>query len=255
LRRAVVEDRQRRVAELPLDFGPPAAGAAPARVPYLAIEAQVQDSPVSGAKRVVYTGRPLSVEVPLLPFRATATATRPTAYWVPAAWTDVIERLAAHGVRLERLDAPREVELDMWRVQDAHVGPEPFEGRMPVTASFTTTRRRERFAAGSVRVPTDQPLGDLAMVLLEPASPDSFFRWGFFLEILQPTEYVEGYIMEPMAERMLAADPALRAEYARQVAADPALAKPEERLQWLYRRTPFADDRWRLYPVGREPGH
>jgi hypothetical protein len=28
---------------------------------------------------------------------------------------------------------------------------------------------------------------------------------------------------------------------------------PVARRQWLYRRTPFFDDRWRLYPVGREP--
>jgi hypothetical protein len=120
-------------------------------------------------------------------------------------------------------------------------------------SSLATERRRERFAAGSVRVPTDQPLGDLAMVLLEPASPDSFFRWGFFLEILQPTEYVEGYIMEPTAARMLASDSAVRAEFERHIEEDHALAsKADERLQWLYQRTPYFDERWRLYPVGRE---
>ena len=48
----------------------------------------------------------------------------------------------------------------------------------------------------AVRVPTDQPLGDLAILLLEPAAPDSFFAWGFFNEILQPTEYVEGYVID-----------------------------------------------------------
>jgi hypothetical protein len=91
------------------------------------------------------------------------------------------------------------------------------------------------------------------MVLLEPASPDSFFRWGFFLEVLQPTEYVETYIMEPTAERLLASDSALRAEFERRVRDDAAFARsPRDRLQWLYRRTPFFDERWRLYPVGRE---
>ena len=42
-------------------------------------------------------------------------------------------------------------------------------------------------------------------MLLEPDGPDSFFQWGFFLACLQRTEYVEGYVMEPLAERMLAA--------------------------------------------------
>jgi len=91
------------------------------------------------------------------------------------------------------------------------------------------------------------------MLLLEPASPDSFFRWGFFLETLQQTEYAEAYVMEPMAERMLAADPSLRAEFERRLKEDPKLAQsPELRLAWFYRRTPFFDERWRLYPVARE---
>jgi hypothetical protein len=123
-----------------------------------------------------------------------------------------------------------------------------------VSAKPVAERRRERWPAGSVRVSTDQALGDLAVLLLEPLSPDSFFQWGFFHEALQPTEYVEAYIMEPMAEAILAEDAALRAEWGAALRADPKLAgDPVARRQWLYSRTPFFDDRWRLYPVGREP--
>jgi hypothetical protein len=103
---------------------------------------------------------------------------------VPAAWSDVIERLALHGIRMERLDAPRDVDVEMSRAVDPKLASEAFEGRVAVTATFTAERRRERFAPGSVRVPTDQPLGELAVVLLDPSSPDSFFQWGFFSEIL-----------------------------------------------------------------------
>src|SRR6185436_9862729 len=107
---------------------------------------------------------------------------------------------------------------------------------------------------GSVRVSTDQPLGTLAALMLEPASPDSLFQWGFFNSILSPTEYVEPYIMEPMAERMLAENPKLAAEFAKKVESDDAFrADARARLQWFYERTPFYDERARLYPVGREP--
>ena len=41
------------------------------------------------------------------------------------------------------------------------------------------------------------------MVLLDPQSDDSFLAWGFFPEILQRTEYIEGYVIAPLAERML----------------------------------------------------
>jgi hypothetical protein len=60
--------------------------------------------------------------------------------------------------------------------------------------------------------------------------------------------------MEPMAEAMLAEDSALKAEYDAALAADPALAgDAKARLQWLYARTPFFDERTALYPVFREP--
>jgi hypothetical protein len=123
-----------------------------------------------------------------------------------------------------------------------------------VTADPVMERRRQRFPAGAVRVSLDQPLGLLAALLLEPASPDSFFQWGFFLEILQRTEYVESYVMAPTAERMLAADPELAAEFERALEVDEELAgDPRARLQWFYRRTPWFDERWNLYPVAREP--
>jgi hypothetical protein len=139
----------------------------------------------------------------------------------------------------------------MTRVRD-EARPDVFEGHMPVT----DVRRREahRAPGGLGARQHDQPLGELAIFLLDAVSPDSFFQWGFFLEVLQPTEYVEGYVMEPMAERMLAEDASLKAEFEKRLAEDAAFAKsPTERLQWFYRRTPFYDERAGLYPVGREP--
>ena len=113
--------------------------------------------------------------------------------------------------------------------------------------------RTEQFGAGSIRVSTDQPLGDLAAILLEPASPDSYFQWGAFREVLQQTEYIESYVIEPMAERMLAADPNLAVQFREKLDNDAAFrASPKERLRWFYLKTPFADERWKLYPVGRE---
>ena len=99
---------------------------------------------------------------------------------------------------------------------------------------------------------TRQPLGDLAMLLLEPQSVDSFFQWGYFLEILQQTEYFEGYVMEPMAQAMLEEDPDLAAAFEQKLLDDPVFAgDPEARLRFFYERTPFFDARWKLYPVAR----
>jgi hypothetical protein len=222
-------------------------------ISFQGIESRVTDSPVSGGKRVEWTGKPAEMTVPLHRMDAKATARRPAAYWVPAAAADVIERLALHGIRMDRQTQARDVDVEMDRLSEVTFEPEPFEGRVRVSAKPTPERRRERFAPGSVRVSIDQPLGVLAMLLLEPASPDSFLQTGFFHWALQRAEYAEGYVMEPMAERMLVESPELRAEFERALKADPKLAaSPEERLDWFYRRTPFFDERWRLYPIGRE---
>jgi hypothetical protein len=217
-------------------------------------------SPISGQRSIEWTGEKKRVEVPLLRLHAAAdVVARPAAYWIPPAWDDVIARLAAHGIALEPQKAPRTLEVDMDRVVHFDLPRDPtqglvFEGHVPLTATTDRERRRETFPAGSVRVPTDQPLGDLAMVLLEPACPDSFFRWGFFLEALQPTEYAEAYVMEPMAKAMLAADPKLRAEFEQRLQDDRDFRdNPQARLDFFYRRTPFYDERAMLYPVGREP--
>jgi hypothetical protein len=51
---------------------------------------------------------------------------------------------------------------------------------------------------------------------------------------------------------MLAADPALAAEFKRRVETDPEFAKSKsDRLEFFYRRHPSWDNRFNLYPVLR----
>jgi murein tripeptide amidase MpaA len=252
LRGAMAADRARRAPRVALDWKA-REGAADTRE-FAGVEWRVEPSAVAGGTRVVWMGRPKTLQLSVVHMDAPKVqATRPRAYWIHAGWPEVIERLEAHGLQVERIAAPREVEVESYRLRDAKLETEPFEGHVRVTATPVVERRRERWPAGSARVSTDQPLGDLAMVLLEPASPDSFFQWGFFHEVLQPTEYTEAYIMDPMAEAMLAEDAALKTEYDAAVRADPKLAAdPKARLAWFHARTPFADDRHLLLPVGRE---
>jgi hypothetical protein len=252
LRAAIAADRNRRAQNVPLTWRVPQRP--PEMIELLAVESRVLPSKITGGDFVQWTGRPVTIKVPYLRMtEPVLTARRPQAYWIPPAWSEVIERLAMHDIQMEKLSAPREVEVEMYRVQEAKLAEQPFEGHVPVTGKPVAEKQTRRFPAGSVRISTDQPLGDLAALLLEPNSPDSFFQWGFFLEILSPTEYVEEYVMQPMAERMLAEDAKLKAEFEQKLKADSTFAKnPQERLQWFYHRTSFFDSEWNLYPVARE---
>ena len=251
LREAVHSDRARRPEHVTLSWK---RAPEPGSFELAGIEWRVEPSKISGGERVVWTGKPVTVEVPLVATNVPGTTVkRPSAYWIPSAWHEVIANLETHGIEMERTSSPRTLEVEMYRLEEPEFAAAPFEGRIQVTAKPVTERRRETFPKGSVRIPTDQPLGELAALLLEPESPDSLFQWGFFHEVFQRTEYVEGYVMEPMAERMLAEDPALAAEFEKRLEDEEFANNPRARLQWFYAKTPFFDDRWRLYPVAREP--
>ena len=254
LRSAIVADQALRPAEIPANFEPdPVSNETRA---FKGILYETYDSPASGRTEVRWLGHP-DPQLWQLPFygsRPSLSLRRPTAYWVPAYRSDLIQRLRLHGLLMETLDAPRTVPVELLRLNDPVIANRPNEGHVPMTVTDVTPLYREwTFAPGSVRVPTDQPLGDIAVLLLEPQSNESFFAWGMFPEILTRVEYIEGYAIAPMAEAMMAADPALKRDFEARVASDPDFAAdPEARLQWFYERTPFYDDRYRLYPVGRE---
>jgi hypothetical protein len=251
IRQAVAADRARRPNPVPLEWETPEK---PDSITIAGIEHRVEDGKVSGGKVTVWSGKPAEQTLPFWRFTAPKKVVpRPTAYWVPAEATEVIERLSAHGIRLDRLAAAREIEVEMDRLEAVKLAGDYSEGHVRVTAGTRPEKRRERFAPGSVRVPTDQPLGTLAVLLLDPSSPDSFFQWGFFPGCLERAEYAEAYVMEPMAERMLAEDPSLRTQFEKRLRDDPVFAaSPAARLDWFYRQTPFHDRA--VAPLSGRPG-
>ncbi|MCL4708519.1 M14 family metallopeptidase [bacterium] len=253
LQKAIAADRGRRLPEVPLTWRVPRQSSEE-KILFLGVEAKQIFSTITNSDYVQWTGKPYQAMIPLLRMSEPAISVkRPKAYWIPPAWHEVIERLALHGIQMERIISPVEVEVEMYRMHEPKLARRPFEGHVNVTGKAVGEKKLRQFTAGAVRIATDQPLGDLAVVLLEPDSPDSFLQWGFFLEIMSATEYVEDYVMQPMAERMLAEDEQLKDAFDQKVQQDSTFAKsPRERLQWFYRQTPFLDSEWNLYPVGRE---
>jgi murein tripeptide amidase MpaA len=222
-------------------------------------------SAVSGVMWVRYMHEPWNVSLPRQTgFKATAEATLPAAYIIPAQWTHVIDVLAAHQVEMTRTTAAWRGEVETYRCAGMVWQGPPFEGRHPTFngeaardpgrfGSCVLVRERMSFPAGSAVVRLNQRLSKVAVQWLEPAAPDSAMQWGFFNPVFEQKEYGEAYVLEELAREMMARDPRLRAEFEKKVSSDPAFAgNPNARLEFFYQRSPwYAANRVGLYPVGR----
>jgi murein tripeptide amidase MpaA len=228
----------------------------PEKMDFKGIEFRYVTSPITGWKTVEWMGKPkIYRNLPIYWDRKPKVLVRPPkAYWIPAAFRDVIERLRLHGVLVE--PSSEAVMVEGWRLHALNpaFAAQPFEGRQRVEATFETRAGTFALPPGSVRVPVCQPLGRLATALLDPRGPDSFFQWGFFNRQLQRTEYIEPYVLRPLADHLLQQDKAMKAEFDRKVAADPDFARDvQAQMAWVYRHTPWYDKAYGVYPVVFEP--
>ena len=180
--------------------------------------------------------------------------TPPAAYVIPAQWTQVIDKLDAHGIAYRRLAQPRKLKVQAYQLDQPQWASKPFEGHLMLRDFNQSSATREvELPAGSVLVPMDQRAANLAIELLEPQAPDSLLRWGLLDAIFEPKEYGEPRVLEKLARDMLAKDPALKAAFEQKLHEDAAFAaSPAQRLFFFFERSPwYSAQDVGVYPVYR----
>jgi len=180
------------------------------------------------------------------------TIPRAKEFIIPVQYAEIIERIKIQGIKYIQLEKPETLLVSFYKLADVEVqGKMPFQGRMRMLAKTELMEKKEVFLKGSIRISTDQELGTLACLLLEPEATDSYFQWGFFSSIAERTEYFEDYAMVPLSERMANSDIKLRQAYLSKIKSDEKFAKDENaKLRWWYERSEFADERYLVYPIG-----
>ncbi len=213
----------------------------------------MEDSPISGDKKIVYTTEPKTYTIQKLDEAKIVTSVAPPlAYIIPPQYTDVIEVIRLHGIKFTRLAKAKELEVESYKLTEPKWATSSFENRIGVKCKPVAINEKRRYEAGSVIVRLDQEAANVAIHLLEPAGPDSFVSWGFFNSVFETKEYGENYVLEKLAAEMLAKDPKLQEEFDRRLL-DPAFARsPRARLNFFYEHTRyFLDQKVGIYPVGR----
>ncbi|HSG51959.1 MAG TPA: carboxypeptidase, partial [Rheinheimera sp.] len=243
-------DMQARPKRMALSFK---ASEQPDYMDFKGMRFEVVQSEISGAPYVKWSGEAqLYKNLPVFWDKVVdKDAMIPKAYWLPPQYQDVLKRLALHGIEYSVLDKPLKVTLQQVAVSDYQFAAKPFEGRFSVEkASFNRSMINRTLMPGWVKISTDQSLGRLAVALLEPAAPDSFFSWGFFAGMFERTEYFEPYAIEPLIAQLLEQQPELRQQFEQALAADEALRNnPRERYNWFYQKLRYYDQNYLKYPV------
>jgi hypothetical protein len=223
-------------------------------VDFLGFEYEMVKSDLSGGNWFRYSKIPVTMKLPYFnKTRPLITANLPVAYIVPAEWTAVTDLLALHGIQMVPLKKDTPLKIATCRFKNPKWQPNPVEGRHPMTnIEYDDLEETRVFPVGSVVVEVMQPAGRIIPHLLEPKGNGSLVYWGFFDAIFEQKEYVESYVMEAMARQMIAEDPELGREFEQKKATDSVFSQnPYMILNWFYQKTPYADNRRYIYPVGK----
>jgi len=107
--------------------------------------------------------------------------------------------------------------------------------------------------AGSYWIPMKQRRARLILSMLEPQAPDSLAWWGLMNPVFGGGRGGVGeYLSEPIARRMMADFPELRAQFEEKLKSDPKFAADANaRLQWWYQQSKYEPEDNGRYPIVR----
>jgi hypothetical protein len=121
-------------------------------------------------------------------FESTESERVPSAYYIPAALKTAIERLRAHGIRVEMLNEPATGTLEEFRIDTTQSSAQAFEGHQERTVTGNYEPIERTMPAGSYRVSMKQPLARLAFYLIEPRSSDGLLTWNVLDDVLKDSK-------------------------------------------------------------------
>lgn len=222
-------------------------------VDFYGFDYQVLKSDLTGGDWFVYDNtRPMVMKLPFfnksLP---ETTVLLPEAYIIPAEWAEVINRMKLHGIKMDILTEPAEITVKSYKFKDYEFRRTPNEGRQMVKTGLTDTEETRAFPVGSVIVKTNQRTAKVIAAILEPSASGSYVEWGFFNAVFEQKEYSETYVMEKMAREMLEKSPELRKEFEALKSEPDFISNQWNILNWFYSKTPYWDQQFLKYPVGK----
>ena len=133
-------------------------------------------------------GPPLDRDVELWNrYVPTVTAQRPRAYLVAPGADSLVDHLRLHGITTRPIEEKTRLEATEMRLASLERAEREFQGHLRIeSVDVQATATQLEIGPGWTLVPTDQPLGTLAVILCEPASEDGMLAWNLLDTWCQP---------------------------------------------------------------------
>ena len=224
-------------------------------IDFLGFESGYRPSEISGADRLVYDRtKPWSKKVKYYDqYRCTDSSLVPTAYIVPFAYGDVIQKLKLNKVVCKPIPFDTVTMLRVSYITEFKTVNHPYEKHyMHHGVKTRDTVLAVQLRAGDVVVPITSVNAKFVVSVLEPRCADSYFAWNAFDGVLMQKEGYSDYVFEDLAADWLKDHPEKRAEFLRKKANDSEFAKDTwGQLNWVYKQSAHYEKTHNLYPVYR----
>lgn len=156
----------------------------------------------NGRERLYPTEIKKTVTVPYLADYVPTKQTKiPFAYVLTVSDPKVLSVLKTHGIKMERLLADTEIEVQSFRIKELKPEQRLNQGHYNNIVKGEFTAEKKKFVKGTIIIRTAQPLANVAAYLLEPETDDGLLHWNFFDNYLVP-QWGGGFLPYPVYKVM-----------------------------------------------------
>ena len=175
----------------------------------------------------------------------------PDSYYVARQERDVIKRLKANKVEMEKIQSDTVMKLGVFEVMDYSPLEKPYEGHFRLNdVKIKRSVREVKLKQGDYHIRANQFASSFIHAVLQPESEDSYLSWNFFDSYLQQKEHFSSYIFIDKIEEILLNDPELNQAYKRRVKDDKSFRESEwKQLYFIYQRSPYYEKSVNILPI------
>ncbi len=224
-------------------------------VSFKGYEAKYRPSEITGKQRLYYDrSLPYEKQIPYYnTYKSKLQIEKPDAYIVPQAYSDIVSKLIANGIRVETLEVDQDMEVEVYYIENYKTVDSPFEGHyLHYDVEVSTRKQTMQYRKGDYKISADQAANRYLVECLEPQGPDSYFAWNYFDGILMQKEYFSPYVWEDLAAEILESDSDLQQRFEDKKASDSEFTEDASaQLFYIYKHSVYYEPTYRRYPVGR----